>query len=162
MYGLVAGILTVILAMVMHFAKLEEKPLVGWLTYIPFLAAMVMNAMNFSKTNDGYVTFKQLFGSCFKASMIVALFMVVWTVVSLYAFPEIKEKALETARIEMLKKPGMTDDTADAALNIVKKGYGTILVSSAVFGSLFIGAIFSLIGATVAQKKGERPVTDNF
>jgi cytochrome bd-type quinol oxidase subunit 2 len=50
------------------------------------------------------------------------------------------------------------------SMNMVKKFWNVILISSAIFGTLFFGAIFSLIGGAVAQKKGEQPqqVADNF
>lgn len=162
MYGAVSGIAMVAIIIVLHFAGLDEKPGVGWLAYIPFLGGIVMNAIAFSKANDGYVTFKNLFGSGFKASMIVTLIVVGWTVVSLFLFPDMKEKAMELARTEMLKKPNMTDEAMDMAMNLMRKGYGTIIISSAVFGTLAMGAIFSLIGAGAAPKKGEKPIADNF
>lgn len=161
MYGLLTGVGTVVVMAILHFANLDEKPIVGWLAYIPFLLGMILNSMAFSKANDGYVTFKSTFGSNFKATMIVTIIMIAWTVISMYMFPEMKEKAMELAHAEMIKKPNMTDEMVDKAMSLMRKGYGTILISSALFGSLFLGSIFSLLGAAIPPKKGEKPFNDN-
>lgn len=153
MYGAISGIGCIVIALVIHIAKLDTATWAGWLVYIPFLGGLILNAMAFSKANDGNITFKSAFGSCFKATLIIGIFMVLWAVITVYAFPEIKEMALEKAREGMMKQPGMSDDTMDKALEFTSKGYTTIMISSAVFGSLIAGAIFSLIAAAVAPKK---------
>ena len=156
MYGAISGIGCIVIALIIHIAKLDTATWAGWLVYIPFLGGLVLNALAFSKANDGNITFKSAFGSGFKATLIIGIFMVLWAVITVYAFPEIKEMALEKAREGMMKQPGMTDDTMDKALEFTRKGYTTIMISSAVFGTLIAGAIFSLIAAAVAPKKPQR------
>ena len=82
--------------------------------------------------------------------------MVVWSIISLFAFPEMKQKAMEIAQ-ESMAKNKMTDDEIEKSLAFMKKGYATIIIASTVFGTLLVGAIFSLIGGLVAQKKGDNP-----
>ncbi|PQJ12095.1 hypothetical protein CJD36_009920 [Flavipsychrobacter stenotrophus] len=161
-WGLISGVLMVGITIALQLGGLDQKSFLGWLAYLPFVVGIILNAMAFSKANDGFVTFKNVFGSGFKASMIVTLLMIVWSVIYIYAFPEMKEKAIEMARAEMAKKPNMTDEAMDMGINIFRKGYTTIIISGALFGTLVMGVIFSLIGAGVAPKKGERPITDNF
>lgn len=161
-WGLISGVLMVGITIALQLGGLDQKSFLGWLAYLPFVVGIILNAMAFSKANDGFVTFKNVFGSGFKASMIVTLLMIVWSVIYIYAFPEMKEKAIEMARAEMAKKPNMTDEAMDMGINIFRKGYTTIIISGALFGTLVMGVIFSLIGAGVAPKKGERPVADNF
>lgn len=146
----------------LQYMGLSEKSFFGWLAYIPFVVGIVLNANAFSKANDGFVTFKSVFGSGFKASMIVTLLMVVWSVVYIYAFPEMKEKAIEAAREAAMKQPNVTDEALDMSISLMRKGYSTMIISVALFGNLFMGVVFSLIGAGIAPKKGERPMTDNF
>jgi hypothetical protein len=88
--------------------------------------------------------------------------MVAWGLTTLVVFPEMKDKALEMSRVEMAKNPKMTDEQLDAALNITKKFWSTIVVASSIFGTMFFGAIFSLIGAGAVPKKGARPIGDVF
>lgn len=155
-YGAITGLIMVIVGVAFYLTGLAFKPGMQYIGYIPFLTGIVLNANAFSKANDGYVTFGNVFGSCFKASMIVALLMVAWSAISLVVFPEMKEKAMEMAQQKMMEQK-MSDDQLEKGMAFMKKGYGTLIIASSVFGSLFVGAIFSLIGAAVAKKNGERP-----
>jgi hypothetical protein len=45
------------------------------------------------------------------------------------------------------------------AINFTRKYWNVIIISGAIFGGLIAGALFSLIGAAAAPKKGERPIS---
>lgn len=163
-YGLVTGIVMVILGVTMYFTGIAFVKGMQYVAFAPLLIGIILNALAYSKANDGYVTFGNVFGSCFKLSMIVGIIMVVWGFASIYLFPEMKEKGMEIARQEMAKNPQMTEELMETSLGIAKKYYNVIMIATSIFGALFYGAIFGLIGAAIAKKKGERPVVtgDNF
>jgi len=162
-YGLLSGIAMIIISVILKFAGVDLKSGLQYLAYIPFLAGIIMAGMAFSKANDGFVTFGNVFGSCFKAAIIVTLLIVAWSIISIYLFPDMKEKALATAREAMMKDKRTTDEQIDMVMGITKKYWTPILIGSALLGTLFYGAIFSLIGAAVAKKNGPRPfTTDSF
>lgn len=156
MYGFITGIVMVIIGLIIYLVGAAFKPGMQYISYIPFLVGIILNAMAFSKANEGYVTFGNIFGSCFKASMIVAIVIVAWSVASMYIFPEMKVKAMEMARQSMIDKK-MPDDQIDTAMNITTKYWNVFLIAGAIFGTLIFGAIFSLIGASIPEKKGEKP-----
>ncbi len=94
--------------------------------------------------------------------MIITLMMITWSFLSVIIFPDIKVKAMEMAREEMVKK-GVPDERIDSYIEMTKKYWNLFLVAGGLFGNLFYGAIFSLIGGAVAKKNGPAPVTsDNF
>jgi Protein of unknown function (DUF4199) len=161
-YGFITGLAMVIVGLIIYLAGAAFKPGMQYVSYIPFLVGILLNGIAYSKANDGYVTFGNVFGSCFKASMIVTIVIVAWSLASMAIFPEMKEKALTIAREEMAKNPKMTDDTIDAAINMTKKYWNVFLIAGAIFGTLFYGALFSLIGALVAKKKDAPPTVGNF
>ncbi len=158
-YGFITGIAMVIVGLIVYLAGAAFKPGMQYISYIPFLIGILLNAVAFSKANDGYVTFGNVFGSCFKASMIVTIVILAWSVVSMMIFPEMKEKAMTMAHDEMMKKQNVTDEQIDMSMNIMKKYWNVFLIAGAIFGTLFFGAIFSLIGGGIAKKNGERPFT---
>ena len=164
MYGFVTGIVMVIVGLILYISGLAFKSGMQWISYIPFLIGMILNANAYSKANDGYVTFGNVFGSCFKSSMIVAILMVAYSLLTILIFPEMKEKLIAMQREEMLKNPKVTEEAIEMAQNITRKFWNVFLVGGAVMGTLFMGAIFSLVGATAVKKNGERPmgVGDNF
>lgn len=160
MYGALAGIGSVAVSLLLHVTKTEYVTGLAYLSMLPPLVFLILNARAFSKQNDGYVTFGSTFGSCFKATMIFALIVVAWNVVALFVMPELKEQYLENMRTQAAKNPSMTDEMLDTSVNFMNKWYTTIIISGAVFGSLIFGSLMSVIAAAVAPKKGERPTFD--
>lgn len=162
-YGFVTGIIMVVVGLVLYVTGLAFKSqAMSYVSQIPFLVGIIVNAMAYSKANDGFVTFGNVFGSCFKMSMIVALVMMVWSFISMFVFPEMKDKALTMMQEQMAKNPKVTDEQVEMSVNMMKKNWNVFMIAGAVFGTLFYGAIFSLIGGAVAKKNGERPMGDNF
>ncbi len=162
-YGFVTGIIMVVVGLVLYVTGLAFKSqAMSYVSQVPFLVGVIMNAMAYSKANDGFVTFGNVFGSCFKMSMIVALVMMVWSFISMFVFPEMKDKALTMMQEQMAKNPKVTDEQVEMSVNMMKKNWNVFMIAGAVFGTLFYGAIFSLIGGAVAKKNGERPMGDNF
>jgi H+/gluconate symporter-like permease len=89
-------------------------------------------------------------------AIIIALMMVGWAVVEIIFMPEIKEKAIQMAS-EGLQKRNIPEDQVEQGMAMVRKSYGIFLILGSIFGSLFTGAVCSLIGAAIPKKKGERP-----
>ena len=158
-YGFVMGIIMAVVSLAVYVAGFAFKPGMQYVSYIPFLVGIILNALAYSKANDGYVTFGNVYGSCFKASMIVALVMVVWALITIFVFPEMKDKAMVMAHDQMAKDPKMSEETIDTALGYTKKFWNVIVISASIFGTLLYGALFSLVGALAAKKKGPKPIT---
>lgn len=151
-YGFITGMVTVVFYLVIYLAGATFKPGMQYVPFIPFFVGVVINNIAFSKANGGAVTFGNVFTSGFKASALITLLIILWVVISIYLFPDMKEKALEVARKKMAEDPHMTDEIMVKNMLWVKNGYTTMLVSSTVFTELIAGAIFSLIGAAAAKK----------
>lgn len=161
-YGAGTGIALVLYALILHITRQDLNKALAWLAYLPFFAGLLLNAFAYSKANEGYITFGKVFFSCFKATMIITLIMLAWTIITIYAFPGMKERAMEMTRSELMKNPAITDDQIDMSMRMMQKWYTTFLISGVVFGELIVGAILSLIAAAIPPKKGERPFADNF
>lgn len=157
-YGLVIALAMIVLNVVLYVAGLAFKPGMGNVQYIVLLVGIILNAVAFSKLNDGYVTFGQVFASCFKACAIITLILLVWGFVSSAVFPEMKEKALEIAREKMEQQGKMSDEQIQQMLDMTQKNFRLFMVAGIVFMTMFVGAICSVIGAAVAKKKGVPPV----
>lgn len=157
-YGLITGLIIVVLSAVVYVANLQQASWIQWVLYAVFLGGLIMNANAFSKANGGAVSFGQLFSSGFKATAIIVLLVVVWVVLSVYIFPDMKEKALELARQQMEKDGKLDEEMMDKALAISRNNFTTFLVMGSLFGYLVMGCIFSLIAAAVTPKN-KRPLT---
>lgn len=156
-YGLFTGLAMIIVNLILFKTGVSFNPGMQYVSDIPFIIGIIMNAMAFSKLNDGYVTFGNVFSSGFKACAIITLLLAVWSFASVAIFPELKEKGLEIARKKMAENPQMTDDQIEMALSMTKKYWNVFMVGAIVFGTMILGAVFSLVGAAVAKKKGAMP-----
>lgn len=155
-YGLFTGLAIMILGLILYVLDMSFKPWAQYLVYIPFLVGLVMNAHAYSKANDGYVTFGQTFASGFKAASIATLIAIVWALVSSYIFPEMMDKAMDAARENMVKQ-GQSDEDIEKAIQMTSKYFKVFMIAGVLFMYMFVGAIFSLIAAAMAKKKGEMP-----
>jgi hypothetical protein len=157
MYGGLTGLALVIFGLVLHVVDLSLQPWVQWAMYGIFLVGVILNAFAFSKANEGFVTFGATFSSGFKTSAIITIVTLAWVLISMMIFPEMKEKGLEMAR-QSMEQRGMAEEQIDKGLEMTKEYYTVFAIGGVVFGYMFFGAIFSLIGAAVAPKKGDKPM----
>lgn len=156
-YGFITALAMIIVGVILEVAKLNMNPAIQWLGMLPFLIGIILNAQAFSKANDADITFGQAFGSGFKASAIVAICMVAWSLISLMIFPDIQTRAIDKAQTDMMKK-GMSEEQIDMAIGMTRKYFKVFAVGGALLGTLFMGAIFSLIGAAIAKKQPRQQI----
>ena len=134
-----------------------------WLVEIPFFVGILLNAGAYSRANNNYVTFGSVFKSCFMAVLIVMVVRLAWIPVSDHLFPHMKEQALASMREKMAKNPSANDEQVDMMTNMFTKFWGLIVIFGVVIGTLFMGAIYSVIAAAVVKKDGmPMPQGDNF
>ena len=155
-YGFITAIAMVIVNVILMLTKMNMNPALQWLGFVVFLVGIIMNSMAYSKANDANVTFGQVFGSNFKATAIIAIVTIAWGFISLYVFPNMMDDAVEQARAKMAEKGNMSDEQIETALGYTRKFFKPLMVAGALFGTLFFGAIFSLIGAAVAKKNPQQ------
>ena len=156
-YGLITGLAIIIVSMILYVADLGFSSWGRYVGYIPFIIGLILNAQAFSKQNDHYVKFGQVFSSCFKACAIITLVVLAWIIASTYIFPDIVEKGLEEARKQMEQNPEMTQEQINAGLAMTKKFFVPFMIAGVLLSYMIIGAIFSLIAAAVPKKLGDRP-----
>lgn len=144
----------VILSVVLYVVDVAFEPWARWVSYLPFLVGLILNALAYSKANDYYVTYGNVWGSGFKASAIITLVTLGWGILSLYVFPEMKEKGMELARESMAQR-NMTDEQIDQAVEGTEKLFIPLMMGGIVFMTMIAGAILSAIAAAIPKKKGD-------
>ncbi len=157
-YGLIIGLIIVVLSAVVYVAGMQQSSWVQWVLYAVFLGGLVLNANAFSKANGGMVSYGQLFSSGFKTTAIIVLLVVAWVIASVSIFPEMKENALELARAQMEQEGKMDAETMETALNVTRNNFTTFIVMGSLFGYMILGLIFSLLAAAVTPRI-KRPTT---
>lgn len=156
MYGVLTALAMIILGVGLYVANLAFKPGMNYVVYIPFLIGLILNAQAYAKANDNYVTFGNVFGSCFKACLVITAISVVWSFISLMIFPDMLEKGMEIGR-QSMEDRGMSEEDIEQGMEMTRKFFGVFMFLGIAVGYLFFGAILSLIAAAIPKKKGALP-----
>lgn len=155
-YGLITGLATIIFSALMMVMKMDMDSNLKYVSYLIMLGGLVMNAMAFAKANDNYVSYGNVYGSCFKAVLIMSVMALVWGIVMIYAFPDLKDEVL-SKMADKFEREGTPEEQATAAMNMTEKYWNVMMIFGSLLGTMFMGALLSLIAAAIPKKKGAMP-----
>lgn len=154
-YGLITGIIVVIIAVIFHITNVPPRSSLQYILYLPFATGVIMACMNYGKANNHLVTFGKVFTVGFKTTALITIIVLVWVIISFFVFPEMKEQAMEMAMTE-IEEQDMPDDQAETGMAFFEKFYYPTMIGGAIFGNMIPGLIFSLIGAVITKKEKPR------
>ena len=137
---LIAGV-AVIFALLANFLGGANEAGLGIFQYLIIIIMLVILVHQFGKKSNYHKTFGELFGYGFKATAIYTLVFICFLVIYLLLNPEIKQKSLDAARIEMEKKGNTTADI-DKAMAIAND-YFYIGVGGLTNQSIFLSIHYS-------------------
>ena len=155
--GIVISLILIVIALVSYFLNLNTSSALQYISYLVFVIGIIWSINVYGKQTDHNSTFGNYFAHGFKIAAIVTVIMIVYIVIFVMLFPDIREKALETARNRMVAKGNLTQEQITQGLNITKKFFMVFIVAGTLLGYLIFGAIASLIGAGIT-KKNQGPV----
>ena len=151
-YGFITALVMVVVTALLEVTKLSDKTGMQWISVLVFAVGIIMNARAYSAANDANVTFGQVFGSCFKASAIVALVMMLWGYLSFMIFPGMEARMIEKMQQDMADNSKISEEQAEKTVKWMQEHLRLMIVGGALFGMLLYGVISSLIGAAIAKK----------
>ncbi len=156
-YGFITALAMIVLFAILEVAKLSENKGVQFIGWIVFLGGLILNARAFSKANDADITFGQAFGSCFKASAIIAIVLFAWTFIMFMVFPSMETRILDKAQEGMMNGK-MSEEQVDKAMTMTRKFFKIFAAGGTLIFTLIEGAIFSLIAAAIAKKQPRQQI----
>ena len=151
--ALVISLILVVIELVGKFAGFTFDTWFKWLPSVLLIVALIIACRNFGKERSGNVSFGNVFGYGFKVTLIVTGIMLIYTILALFfIFPEMKDLVIEEARKQMEEKGTLSQDNIDTALAMTRKLFIPFAILGVIFGTLLIGALGSLLGATFTKK----------
>jgi hypothetical protein len=129
-----------------HYFKNNSGNL-QYLTYLVYAAGIAWVMIPFAGANNFNPGFGQLFSAGFRCFIVVTLLMVVFTYVFLRLKPEIRQQAMAAFRNEWSKQPDLTPAEAEKNLTAATKYFDIMMISMAIFGYLFTGALLTALTA---------------
>jgi hypothetical protein len=157
--GLIIALVGIVLSVIGYLARIEQESWFRWLSTIITCAAIIWGCVYYANQLDGRVTFGNIFAHGFKISVVITLITIVYFILAIAVlFPEMKDKALETARQKMEEGGKLSEEQINQGIEITKKFFMPFAIGAILFGTLIAGCIASLIGAAVAKKKPVNPL----
>jgi hypothetical protein len=150
--AIVISLILIVIALVTYFLNLNTSSALQYISYLVFVIGIIWSVNVYGKQIDHNSTFGNYFAHGFKIAAIVTVIMIVYIVIFVMLFPDIREKALETARDRMVAKGNLTQEQITQGLNITKKFFMVFIIAGTLIGYLIFGALASLIGAGITKK----------
>lgn len=160
--GLLIALGLIVLGLITHFAGLDKVKGVGLAQFLVMGAGIIWACINYAKQLNGNVTFGNTFAHGFKTVAAITAIMAVYTFIAIkFIMPEMIDTALDEARKGMFEK-NMPADQMEQAITMTKKFFLPFAIGGVILSFLFLGCIFSLIGAAVAKKNPNyNPLEEN-
>jgi hypothetical protein len=155
--GAILGGISILFSIVIYVFSLYTTQWLSFLSYAIFIGGIIYGNILFANQNENNVTFGNIFAHGFKTTAVVIVITVLYTVLSLFIFPDMVDKIIELSRTAMAKNPQMTDEMIEQGIAMTKKLFLPFAIAGAIFFTGFFGAIGSLIGAAVAKKNPVDP-----
>jgi hypothetical protein len=143
----------IIVTYAFEFLNADPNSPLKYLSYIPFIAFLLLTQKEFKDSIGGFMTFGEGFSAGFKYALFSGLLMAVF--IYLYCAvlsPDFFERSLEVSRAQMEAR-NMSPDQIDKGMEMAKK-WGPLMAAFATAVSYPVfGSIISLIGAAIFKKE---------
>jgi len=156
-YGGIAALIGIVLGLVMYMADMIDpanNTIASIIQMVVYVVAIVL-AIKEHREEDlgGYISFGRAFTVGILTTLVLAIINAIWTYIFMsFIAPDMVDMIMD-AQMQAMSEQGMDEDAIEQAIEM-SKGFmspGMISVMS-IFGSLFMGAIISLITSAIMKK----------
>jgi len=156
--GGIMGAITILSSVILIITDQIQNQSLGWISTVLMFIALIYFVRDYGNAKQNQLSFGELFAFGFKSSAFATILILAFQVIFNLVFPEMLDKMLDITRQKMLEqKPQPTDEQIEMALGFTKKFFWPLIIGGTVFGTLFFGAIGSLIGAAITKKNPPTP-----
>jgi hypothetical protein len=155
--GLVISLILIVLALVIYFLDLNTTRGVEYISFAVLVIGVIWSINNYGKQIDHNATFGNYFSHGFKIAALVTAIMIIYAVIFLYIFPDVKEKGMDAARKSMEARGNLSQEQINQSMEFTKKFFMVFIIAGTLIGYLIFGVIGSLIGAGITRKN-PRPI----
>lgn len=157
-YGLLTGLVSIIISFVIYALEMEQNSLVRFLTTAVLVVGIILAMRNFKLQNAGFMGY----GQGLSVGMVVSGIVGVLSAIFIYVYttlidPSVMTRMMDKTRAEMEAKGTMSDAQIDQAMAwSAKFATGPVIFAFTIVITLIVGLIFSLlIAAFVKNPKPE-------
>ncbi|TXJ26614.1 MAG: DUF4199 domain-containing protein [Chitinophagaceae bacterium] len=148
--GLITGLALLVFALIMYFTKQTAESNLHYVNYALYAGGVFWTLFAYSRSEAYTGKFGDIFGQGFRCFVVVTLIMVSFTGIFSKMHPEFADEAAVAYKEYLLKnEKDRTPAEIEEKVELSKKQYTTGLVSTAIFGYLVMGTIFTAAGAGI-------------
>lgn len=150
--GLITSLVLIVLALVLYFTKQHDQKWGQYAGLTLYMLAIVIGISIHGKESGYRAGFGLLFSFGFRMVAVVISMMVLYTIASVYMFPDVKREFLEFNRAAALKLQDKTPAQVEDDIRMLSKNYIILIIMGQLFYYMVLGAIASATGALITKK----------
>ncbi len=154
--GVIISLVLIVISIAGQLTDLDQETWFKWLSSLLLFGSIIVSCILYANQNDNRVTFGNVFADGFKTTAVITCITIVFMVILFMVMPELKQRVFDQA-IMQAEKQGQSDEMIEKSMDMVKKMFWVFMIGGIMVMYLFTGAIASLIGAAVANKKPVDP-----
>lgn len=153
-WALISFLVSIILTYAFQFLNLDTNSPVRYISYIFFIAFLLLGQKEFKDQLGGFITF----GQAFVEGLLFAVFSGIMAAIFTYIYfsflsPSVWDQAMAASQQKLEAAGNLSSAQIESAMTITKK-YGIIIATVGIMiGTPIMGAIVSLIGAAIFKKE---------
>ena len=155
--GVIISLIIIVISVLGYVLNLDQQTWFRWISVLLFIGGIIYTCINYANQMDGNVTFGNTFAFGFKTSAVVTCLVLLFSIIFISIFPDIKDKAMDVARKQMEEKNQLSQDQIDNGIAFAKKSFMLFLILGVIFLYLIFGLLSSLVGAAIAKKNPQTP-----
>lgn len=150
--GIVISLILIVVALITYFLDMNNSTSTRYISFAVFIVGIIWSVNMYGKQIDYNATFGNYFAHGFKIAALVTAIMIIYIVIFVNLFPDVREKGMEAARKSIEEKGGLSQEQINQSMEFTKKFFMVFIIAGTLLGYLIFGAISALIGAAVTKK----------
>ena len=151
-YGLLTGLVSIILSFALFATDLDQSPL-RWLGLLVVIGGMVLAQRYFKQQNGGFMAYSQGLITGFVLSGVSGILSTLFTYLYMtFIDPEYMSRVMDTARAKMEAQGKVSDAQIEQATAMMQKfGTGGWLVLFGMMSALVFGLLIALVVSAIIK-----------
>jgi hypothetical protein len=151
-YGLLTGLISIIISFGLFAAHMEQSPL-RFISFAVLVGGLVMAMRHFKENNHGFMSFGEGVGVGAVLSAVVGVLSAIFTYVYMnFIDTDVVTRMMDKARSDMEARGGLTDEQIDQGMAMAGKFMnGPIMMAIVVVSSLLMGLLLSLVVSAIIK-----------
>jgi len=152
--GVITAALMILASLIsFYFLKNPVESNFQYVIYLLFTLGILWSVFGVNNPDNKVMTFKDFFSTGFKTFVVIALFMAIFTFIFFTFHTEFRDdKIAENTKLIIQEGNHLPNEIAENAKQL-KKMFMPIMISSAVFRYLILGAIISAVSSAFLSQK---------